>query len=166
MSKKPTATGKMRGNDLIVMRSFKAPIADVWESVTKSDRMERWFGRWEGDARVGNTIKLLMVFEKGDSWIDVTINKCEAPRHLDVTSKSDFGTSHYEITLREDGGTTHLEFVHHLTDAKKKMLGEFGPGWEYYFDMLVHSREGTPKPEWDDYYPAQKDYWLAQLETA
>jgi len=163
---KTKPTGHLRGNELTVMRSFKAPIADVWTSVTKSEHTERWFGRWEGDARVGNTIKLLMVFEKGDAWIDVTINKCEAPHHLDVTSKSAYGVSHYEIKLREDNGTTHLEFVHHLTDEKRKMVGELGTGWEFYFDMLVHAREGTPKPEWDDYYPGQKEYWVAQLEPA
>jgi len=162
MSKK--STGTLRGNDLILTRSFKAPIADVWTSVTKSEHTERWFGRWEGDARPGNTIRILMVFEKGDAWTNATINTCDAPHHLDLTTKSDYGESHLELKLREDNGTTHLEFVHHLRD--RKGVGDLGPGWEYYMDMLVHAREGTPKPAWDDYYPALKDDYVAQAASA
>jgi uncharacterized protein YndB with AHSA1/START domain len=154
------ATGTLRGNDLTLTRSFKAPIDDVWTSVTKSEHTERWFGKWEGDARPGNTIRIKMVFEKGDAWITATINKCDAPHHLDLTSSSDYGVSHYELKLREDNGTTHLEFTHHLKD--RKGVGELGPGWEYYLDMLVHAREGTPKPVWEEYYPALKDEYVAR----
>ena len=157
MSKR--STGTLRGNALTMTRSFKAPIADVWTSVTKSEHTERWFGRWEGDARPGNTIRVLMVFEKGDAWTDATINTCDAPHHLDLTTKSDYGESHLELKLREVDGTTHLEFTHHLTELAG--IGEMDPGWEYYMDMLVHAREGTPKPVWDDYYPALKADYVA-----
>jgi uncharacterized protein YndB with AHSA1/START domain len=160
MSKKPT--GHLRGNDLILTRSFKAPIADVWESVTKSERTERWFGRWEGDARPGNTIRVLMVFEKGDAWTNVTIDKCDAPHHLSLVTKDAYGEWHLELKLREEHGTTELEFVHHLTNLDG--VGEVGPGWEYYLDNLVASRDGTPLPSFDEYYPAQKDQWLAKAE--
>ena len=51
--------------------------------------------------------------------------------------------------------------MHHLGD-KRKMAGEFGPGWEYYFDNLVAARAGEPLPKFDDYYPAQKQYYLDQ----
>jgi hypothetical protein len=34
-----------------------------------------------------------------------------------------------------------------------------GPGWEYYLDMLVASREDLPTPSFDDYYPAMKPYY-------
>lgn len=158
------STGTLRGNHLILTRSFKAPIADVWTSVTKSEHTERWFGRWEGDARPGNTIRILMIFEKGDAWTNATIHKCDAPHHLELTTKSGYGESHLELKLREDNGTTHVELVHHLTDHKR--VGELGPGWEYYMDMLVHAREGTPKPAWDDYYPALKDAYVAQAAPA
>ena len=38
-------------------------------------------------------------------------------------------------------------------------IGSVGPGWEYYLDMLVASREGDPQPSFDDYYPAQHEYY-------
>ena len=38
-------------------------------------------------------------------------------------------------------------------------VGSMGPGWEYYLDLLVASRDGGPAPAFDDYYPAQKAYY-------
>jgi uncharacterized protein YndB with AHSA1/START domain len=158
----PRPTGRLDGEQLIINRSFRAPIDDVWTSVTKSDSLERWFGRWEGDAGVGKTVRLLMVFEKGDAWTNVLIEKCDAPNHLVVLTTSDFGTKRMEIKLQQTGDTTQLTFVHHLGE-KRKMAGEFGPGWEYYFDQLVAVREGKPLPKFDDYYPSQKQYFVDQL---
>lgn len=158
----PQPTGRIDGNELIITRSFRAPIEDVWTSVTKSESTERWFGRWEGDAGVGKTVRLLMVFEKGAAWTNVRIETCDAPRHLVVTTKSEFGEKRLEIRLAQTGHTTVLTFVHHLGE-KRKMGGELGPGWEYYFDNLVAARAGEPLPTFDDYYPAQKQYFVDQL---
>ncbi|MEO7730799.1 MAG: SRPBCC family protein [Kofleriaceae bacterium] len=159
----PQPTGRIAGNELILTRSFQAPIADVWTSVTKSESTARWFGRWEGEAAPGKTVRLLMVFEKGDAWTNVLIEKCEPPHHLVVMTKSDFGEKRLELRLAQAGDTTELTFVHHLAD-KRKMAGELGPGWEYYFDMLVAVRAGQPLPTWEDYYPAQKQHYLDQLD--
>jgi len=41
-------------------------------------------------------------------------------------------------------------------------VGEVGPGWEYYLDALVASRDGQPAPDFDDYYPAMKEHFEAQ----
>jgi uncharacterized protein YndB with AHSA1/START domain len=158
MSKKPT--GRVSGKDLILTRTFKAPIEDVWESVTKSERTERWFGKWEGDARPGGDIRVLMVFEKGDTWSNARIEVCEAPHHLSLKTKDSYGEWHLEIKLREESGTTHLEFVHHLTDTSG--VGDVGPGWEYYLDNLVAYRAGETLPTFEEYYPSQKAYYLDQ----
>jgi hypothetical protein len=40
------------------------------------------------------------------------------------------------------------------------MAGDFGPGWEFYLDLLVHARDGRPFRKFDEYYPAQKQYYL------
>jgi uncharacterized protein YndB with AHSA1/START domain len=154
MSKQPT--GHLRGNDLVLTRTFKARIEDVWESVTKSERTERWYGKWEGDAKPGGEIRIKMVFEQGDHWSQATINTCDAPHHLELTSKGPYG-SHLELKLREANGVTTLEFTHHLRD--RNGVGDYGPGWEYYLDMLVASRDGSPRPAFESYYPAQKAYF-------
>lgn len=33
------------------------------------------------------------------------------------------------------------------------------PGWEYYLDLPAASRDGSAKPEFDEYYPAMKAYY-------
>jgi uncharacterized protein YndB with AHSA1/START domain len=157
----PRPTGRVAGNQLIITRSFRAPIEDVWTSVTKSESTERWFGRWEGEPGPGKTVRLKMVFEKGDAWMNVLIETCEPPRHLVVMSKSDFGEKRLEITLAQAGPMTQLTFVHHLDDHK--MVGEFGCGWEYYFDNLVAVLANEPLPKFEDYYPSQKQHFLDQL---
>lgn len=63
-----------------------------------------------------------------------------------------------ELLLAAQGDTTELKFVHHLDTVDN--IGEVGPGWEYYLDMLSSAREGTPQPNFfDEYYPAMKAYY-------
>lgn len=155
----PRPTGRIDGTDLILTRSFRAPIDDVWTSITDPASTARWFGIWEGDAGEGKTIRLKMTFEQGDAWTEVRIDRCDRPNHLALTPKAPFGS--YEVRLEQSGDTTTMTFVHHLTD--RKGVGDFGPGWEYYLDNLVAAREGAKLPSFDDYYPAQKDYFLAQI---
>ena len=156
MSTEPT--GRVVGSDLILMRVFKAPIDDVWTSITKSESTARWFGPWEGDAGPGKVVRLQLVHEKGQPWTDVTIEDCEAPRRLTLSMKDEFGAWRIELTLTQADDTTTLRFVQHLPE--RKLAGDVGPGWEYYLDMLVAAREGKALPSFEDYYPAQKAHYL------
>jgi uncharacterized protein YndB with AHSA1/START domain len=156
MSPKPT--GRLRGDDLVLTRTFRAPIADVWTSITASESTARWFGPWEPTAEE-KKIRIQMAFEEGKPWLDGTIEHCEAPHHLAVRTKSGFGEKLLSLKLSESAGTTTLEFVHHRVN--RKMVGELGPGWEYYLDALVASREGGEKPKFEAYYPAQKAHFVA-----
>lgn len=156
MSPKPT--GHLHGNDLVITRRFHAPIDDVWASVTEPVKSALWFGGWEGDAGPGKIVRLQLAHEKGQPWTDLKIEECEAPRRLAVTMKDDHGDWRIELTLTQTGDTTELRFVQPLSD--RTLAGDVGPGWEYYLDMLVAAREGKPAPSFDDYYPAQKAYYL------
>jgi uncharacterized protein YndB with AHSA1/START domain len=159
----PNPTGRLRGNDLVLTRTFRASIDDVWTSVTSSASTARWFGPWErtpGDD--DRKIRVQMAFEEGKPWLDGTIEQCEAPHRLTVRTTSAYGEKVLSMKLVEVSGTTTLEFVHH--QVNRKAIGELGPGWEYYLDMLVASREGTSLPSFDTYYPAQKDHFTA-LDT-
>ena len=164
----PTPTGRVvrtpEGRDLVILRTFRAPIEDVWASITEPERTARWFGPWAGEAGPGRTIRFAMVFEQGSDPAELTqemtIEACEPPRHLAVSSVDDHGSWHLEAHLTEADGVTELRFTHHLDE--KAGVGEVGPGWEYYLDNLVASREGGPRPDFADYYPAQKEYYLGQ----
>jgi uncharacterized protein YndB with AHSA1/START domain len=148
------------GNDLVLTRIFRAPVTDVWASLTDPDRTARWFGPWQGDAAPGRTIKVQMAQEEGAPWLDMTIDACEPPRRLALSAVDDHGTWHLDMVLTESGGVTELRFTQHLTGTEG--VGETGPGWEFYLDALVASRDGGPAPAFDDYYPAMKDHFEAQ----
>jgi uncharacterized protein YndB with AHSA1/START domain len=147
------------GNDLHFVRTFRAPIEDVWQSFTDPASTARWFGpwRWVGDAGPGHEIAYTMIQEDGSPESTARVERCEAPRHLAITSTGPYGVS-YEISLEETAGTTTLTFVHHLVD--RGMAGDFGPGWEFYLDLLVDSRAGRPFRKFDEYYPAQRQYFV------
>ena len=158
----PTPTGRLFGTDLVLTRTFRAPIDDVWASLTEPGRTARWFGPWKGDGRPGGAIQVQMIQEEGDPWMDMTVEDCDAPRRLAVSSPGEHGWR-MTLELTESAGVTELRFTHHLTDPAP--AGDYGPGWEFYLDALVASRDGTPAPVFTDYYPAQKPYYEAQLPT-
>ncbi|HEX4452893.1 MAG TPA: SRPBCC family protein [Kofleriaceae bacterium] len=154
----PHPTGRIRGNDLVLSRRFRASIEDVWTSITDSSSTERWFGRWEGTPGVGNEIRVQMGFEDGQPWLTKKIDACDAPRRLVLTSVGSSFTSRLELSLKTIGDECELEFVQCAIDRAR--VGEVGPGWEYYLDCLVASRSDGARPTFEAYYPAQKAYFL------
>ena len=145
------------GRDLVLTRTFRAPIADVWASLTESDRTARWFGSWTGEPGVGRTILVRMGFEEGTEPVEMTILACEPPRRLGLRGAEAHGGWHVEAELAERDGTTELRFVHHL-DASVD-VGSVGPGWEFYLDLLAAAREGRAPVQFGDYYPGQQEYY-------
>lgn len=160
----PTPSGRLlrtpAGRDLVLVRAFRAPIEDVWASITESERTARWFGSWTGEPGPGRKIQVRMGFEAGAEPQEMTIEACDAPRHLALSSESEHGSWHLEAHLTEAAGVTEMRFTHHLDDRANP--ADMGPGWEYYLDMLAASRDGAALPAWDDYYPAQKAYYSEQ----
>jgi uncharacterized protein YndB with AHSA1/START domain len=157
----PIPTGRLirtpAGRDLVITRSFRAPIEDVWASLTEPERTARWFGGWTGDAGPGKTIRYTMTFEEGSEPGSMKIEACEPPRHLAVSTTDMAGSWYLEAHLTERDGVTELRLTHHL-DATMP-VGDVGPGWEYYLDNLVASRDDSPLPGFGDYYPSQKGYY-------
>lgn len=157
---KPTAR-LLRGDNasrLVLTRTFRSPIEDVWASITEPERTARWFGPWKGEAGAGNTVKLQLVHEDQAPWIDLRIDGCEPPHRLACSATDEYGTWRLEALLSESAGTTTLEFVQHLDSEEN--LGDVGPGWEYYLDMLMAAHTGSPLPDFGDYYPAMKPYFV------
>lgn len=160
----PQPTGRIfrtaAGRDLELVRTFRAPIEDVWASITEPERTARWFGPWSGRPGAGSTIRYSMVFEQGSPEAEMTIRTCDAPHHLELYAEDSHGIWHIEARLTEHAGITELRFTQHL--AAQQSAGDIGPGWEYYLDNLVASRDGAALPSFADYYPSQKAYFLAQ----
>ncbi|WP_158841239.1 SRPBCC family protein [Saccharothrix deserti] len=157
----PIPTGRLfrtdTGSDLVLTRTFRALADDVWASLTEPERTARWFGPWEGEGGPGRTVKVRMVFEEQEPWVEVRIDACDPPRRLALSMVDEAGTWRMELLLSEVDGLTELRLVHHL--ATEEGIGEVGPGWEYYLDMLTASRTGAPLPDFDDYYPSLKPHF-------
>ncbi|MFC6092712.1 SRPBCC family protein [Saccharothrix lopnurensis] len=145
------------GSDLVLTRTFRALADDVWAALTEPERTARWFGPWEGEGGPGGTVRVRMVFEEQAPWMEVRVDACDPPRRLAVSTQDEAGVWRLEVLLVEVDGDTELRLVHHLDTEEG--IGEVGPGWEFYLDMLVASREGTPQPVFDDYYPSMKGYF-------
>jgi uncharacterized protein YndB with AHSA1/START domain len=152
--------GTADGTELVVSRTFRAGIEDVWASVTEPERTARWYGTWTGEAGTGRTIKVQMAYEDEQPWMEMRIDACEPPRRLALSARDDQNVWRIELRLRHEDGRTDLDLVHHLEPTDDAgQVGGFGPGWEWYLDNLVAAREGTPLPSFDDYYPAMKEYY-------
>ena len=111
------------------------------------------------EAAVGATIRYRLVFEEGAPEAEMRIDACDPPRLLAVSSIDEHGAWRLEARLHQDGDVTTLELVHHLDDGVD--VASVGPGWEYYLDLLVASRDGTSQPDFGDYYPSQQAYYEA-----
>ncbi len=142
---------------LRLIRTFRAPVEDVWASVTEPQRLERWIGTWTGTPGVGNTISFVMSAEEGAEPEDVEIRECDPPHRFVGDFTTGEGTWRIGLSLEETDGVTSLVFTQAVNPGDD--TGSFGPGWEYYLDRLVAERLGTTMPDWDDYYPAQRPYY-------
>lgn len=167
MTTTPTPTGGREtrdGHDSVVLtRSFAAPIESVWAAVTESDRLERWIGPWTGDPTSGSVLFHMNAEGDGTPTETFTIDACDPPRRLALTSTSESNDDvwHFALDLAEADGRTMLTFSQSVPDAE--MAASVGPGWEYYLDRLVAAETGQDVAalEWDDYYPSQSDHYRA-----
>lgn len=161
----PRPTGRLvegpEGIDLVVTRILPGSVRDTWASITEPERTARWVGRWEGTGAPGETIRLQMGFEEDSPWTDVKIIECEAPHRLRVLTISDHGSWDLSLELSAAGERSELRLVQHRVAPSE--VGEIGPGWEYYLDQLVASTTGSPLPNWDHYYPGQREYFEKQV---
>ena len=87
MSANPPAGSPRDGERrvLTITREFRAPIEDVWASVTESERLARWIGTFTGDPASGR-VAFLMTAEGATEPEEMEIRECDPPRVLRVTS--------------------------------------------------------------------------------
>jgi uncharacterized protein YndB with AHSA1/START domain len=156
----PEPTGRLirtdEGRTLLMTRTFRAPIEDVWASLTESERTARWIGPWTGEGKVGGTVYVQMTEEEGSEPSSGVITACEPPRSLSLDLGS-YGGGIWPVSveLTEQDGVTTLEFRHHLSDADD--ISSIGPGWEFYLDRLVAAHFEYEMPVWEAYWPGMRE---------
>jgi uncharacterized protein YndB with AHSA1/START domain len=105
-------------------RRYPAEVADVWQAITDSERLRRWFLPIAGDLRQGGNFQL-----EGNAGGDILT--CEAPRHLQVTFGSE--SSIVDVVLSGERDETLLRLTHSVPlDLAGSTAGALyvGPGWD------------------------------------
>lgn len=152
------------GHDIVIERTFRAPVSDVWKSIVEPDRMNRWIGTWSGDAGAGKRVAFTMTAEDGAEPEEALIHRCDAPNHLDIETFQHGSSWRMRVDLSEESGVTTLRF-RQAVNLDEDIIS-FGPGWEYYLDRLVAIHSDTAFTDWDDYYPGQLLHWEEEVRRA
>lgn len=152
------------GRRLVIERSFRAPIDDVWASLTEPDRFARWYGPMAGEARVGSTISVTMIAEDEIAPQPAVILECDPPRRFRVDLGDRGEPWHLSVDLVEVDGVTTMTFVQTLSPEID--VAEVGPGWEFYADRLTAARDGVEMPDWeaDGYQRALGPHYAAERD--
>ena len=172
----PPMTGRREERDgttlLVIERTFRAPIDDVWAACTDPERMQRWIGTWSGDPASGR-VSFRMTAEGEDVPAEeMAVLVCDPPRCFAVrglepqpfSADGSGETAHWEMELElsESRGTTALRFVQVLAPGATglEMVSSVGPGWDYYLDRLVAHLAGRAVDEvdWAAYEPGSAWY--------
>jgi hypothetical protein len=144
--------------DVVVSRRLPIPRPHAWYGLTTSDGLAAWFGTIDSGPS-GGTATVTMLAEDGHPPVDLQILACEAPGLLIVR----MGDWTMEVRLDVDGEGCFVAIRH--VDVDPAMVGEVGPGWEYYADRwLAASTGGDPTAvDFAEYHPAMAEHFTRQL---
>ena len=157
--------GTYEDGDLVLRRHVAETPEFVWKFLTESELLERWFGTWTGDPSTG-TVDVTMNAEPGSDMNPsrYTIVECEAPHILMVQSPLGDDVWTLSVRLIEQAEGTTVVLRHHGVPIA--MLGEVGPGWDWYLDRLVAVlADGEPPTltDFDERYLPQADRYRGLL---
>ena len=109
-------------------QTYPSPIEDVWDAVTSSERIPRWFTPVTGDLRLGGRYQL-----EGNAGGEVL--ECAPPAdgaaHYRVTWEYGGGVTWVEIRLTArsaEATTVELEHTSRESDIPPGFWEQFGPG--------------------------------------
>ena len=172
----PVGTGE--GRSLLLRRTYDATVEDVWDACTDPERLARWFGRVDGDLRLGGTFQI-----KDNAG--GAIVRCEEPHLLQVTWSYGGGMdTEVEVRLTPDGAGGAVLELEHSSPAGfvDEMVRAYGPGgtigigggWDITLlglDMFLHGADLDPAT-WED-APEAKEFairschaWGAVIQAA
>ena len=121
---------------------YDTGIDDLWSAIVDPGRLARWYGRVEGDLRLGGEFRL---FVDGSGWDGVgRVEACEPPQRLQVRTKESAEPYEevIEATLTPDGDQTIL-----VIEARGMPLDKvafYGAGWQLHAEDLAAYLAGRP----------------------
>lgn len=104
-------------------RTYPTDQDDLWDALTNSERIPRWFLPIEGDLCLGGHYQL----EKNAGG---TITRCDVPKALDLTWEYEGNVSWVSIRLEPDANGTRLILEHLMLkdEASEAHWTQYGPG--------------------------------------
>lgn len=105
---------------VVASRIYDTDIADLWDAVTKAERIRRWLGVVTGDLRLDGRFHL-----EGNA--SGTITSCEEQRHFAGTWEFGGYVSWIEVNLVPTHEGTRLE-IHHIAPHPNPHWDQFGAG--------------------------------------
>ena len=128
-------------------RKFVVAPDDLWDAVTNSERIPRWFLPVTGELKLGGRYQL-----EGNAG--GTITACEPPSRYAVTWEFAGDTSWVEVRCTEDAdGGARLELIHtmlHSPHWDQYGPGATGIGWELGLLGLALHLERPDEPKLDE----------------
>ena len=103
-----------------ISQVYDTGIDDLWDVVTSSERIPRWFMPVEGDLREGGKYQLI-----GNA--SGTITACERPSRYAATWEYAGQVSWIEVRLTPEGDGTRFE-LEHVAQVADEWWDQFGPG--------------------------------------
>jgi uncharacterized protein YndB with AHSA1/START domain len=124
---------------------YETDIDDLWSALTDPQRLARWYGRVEGDLRVGGEFTATVF---GSGWdgrgrIDI----CLPPSRLEVTLWEEQGVEYVlAADLVADGDDTVL--VIERRGIPLDLLWAYGSGWHEHLEDLAAHVMGQECADW------------------
>ena len=144
-----TARGRIEGAGDTRTARFERVIAHspdaVWEALTSSRSLDRWFMTASLEPRVGGEAS----FDAGEGSTTGTVTAWDPPRALAYSWPfPQGGDAHVSWTLepRDGGAATRLLLVH--TALPADWAAGYGGGWHAYLDRLEAHLAGDEPPDW------------------
>jgi uncharacterized protein YndB with AHSA1/START domain len=111
-----------QGRTVVLRRTYRADIADVWDALTTAERINRWFLPISGELKLGGRYQF-----EGNAGGEILA--CEPPSMLRVSWVMGDPTAFSEVTVRlravDDGTSFELT---HVATVPPEFWDRFGPG--------------------------------------
>ncbi len=133
---------------LSLCRGFPVDLEDLWDALTKAERIQSWLLPISGKLELGGRFQL-----KGNASGEITA--CEQPSHLACTWEFAGDVSWVEVRCSATGaGAARLELIH--TALLSPHWDEYGPGaagvgWELALLGLALHLELPDEPQLDEH---------------
>ena len=112
---------------------FETGIDDLWSALTDPERLAHWYGKVEGELRVGGEFTAFVTASGWDGRGRVDV--CAPSRKLRVTmSEEDGPEGVVSATLSVDGDSTTLELE--VRGMPLDLVWAYGAGWQVHVEDL------------------------------